>query len=88
MYVIRAMVRGEGEDDFKTRYASTLFYGDRSTWYENPVCAMTFKEQGEARKYFTMNKERLLKNREYSVALDTIEICRVDYVPAERINVL
>lgn len=88
MFVIRAKVRAMGEDDFKDRYVSTLFYGDRSTWYENPVCGMIFKFKEEARKYFAINKDRLLKSKEYSVALDTIEICKLEYIPAERINVL
>lgn len=88
MYVIRAKVREAGEDDFKDRYVSALFYKDRPTWFEKQICAMTFSEIGGARKYFAENKDRLLKGKEYSVAFDTIEICELKYIPAERINVL
>lgn len=89
-YVIRARVRERGEDDFQPMFAGILYYfNDKSAgWYYTMRCADEFKNAGEARKFFNEHKNRLLNSKDFSVALDSIEICEVECKPVERINVL
>ena len=89
IFVIRARVRERGEDDFTYMYAGSFFPNSTSVgWYRNDKCAETFLNAGIARKYFNKHQTKLLQNPEFSVALDSIEICSVEYTSVERINIL
>lgn len=86
-YVIRANVRQFGEDDFRPMFAGDFFIGSRIVgWYSTPKCANEFKSKEDAQEFFIAQKKKLLQNPEFSVAFDTVEICKVIYQPIGRID--
>ena len=88
-YVIKAMVRKSDNDDFVEMFAGyELCSVNRAVWYTNHKCATFFCNAGEARKFFAYNKDRLICGKHYSVALDSIKICRIKFDEEDRINVV
>ena len=89
IYIIKAMVRKLNDDDFVEMYAGyELCSINRAAWYSNHKCATFFCNVGEARKFFEFNKERLMCSKNYSVALDSVKICRIKFEEEEKINVV
>ena len=88
-YIIKAMVRLTKDDDFKEMYAGyELCSIQRASWYSNHKCATTFCNVGDARKFFIYNKDRLISSMNFSVALDSIAICKIKFDEEEKIDVV